>query len=108
MLSHSALIPAAGELELDIWRQQRQLGALPLSASTQTDTHDINPIMASNIEQSPFFQQQKSRGELVVKGTICATHHFKRQALTPADAPKFDLESYIANYSGMDCTLQIE
>ncbi|UPX13567.1 uncharacterized protein EKO05_0004070 [Ascochyta rabiei] len=39
--------------------------------------------MASNIEQSPFFQQRKSKGELVVK-----------------DPPKFDLESYIANYAG--------
>jgi hypothetical protein len=24
--------------------------------------------MASNIEQSPFFQEQKSKGEIVVKG----------------------------------------
>ncbi|CAN9255788.1 unnamed protein product [Alternaria alternata] len=39
--------------------------------------------MASNIEQSPFFQEQKSKGEIVVK-----------------DPPKFDLESYIANYTG--------
>ncbi|KAI4653525.1 hypothetical protein J4E93_001291 [Alternaria ventricosa] len=39
--------------------------------------------MASNIEQSPFFQDQRSKGEIVVK-----------------DPPKFDLESYIANYSG--------
>ncbi|CAG5179100.1 uncharacterized protein ALTATR162_LOCUS9033 [Alternaria atra] len=39
--------------------------------------------MASNIEQSPFFQDQKSKGEIVVK-----------------DPPKFDLESYIANYTG--------
>ncbi|CAN9264411.1 unnamed protein product [Alternaria sp. RS040] len=39
--------------------------------------------MASNIEQSPFFQEQKSKGEIVVK-----------------DPPKFDLESYIANYIG--------
>ena len=37
----------------------------------------------SNIEQSPFFQEQKSKGEIVVK-----------------DPPKFDLESYIANYTG--------
>ncbi|KAF1933877.1 COP9 signalosome subunit 1 [Didymella exigua CBS 183.55] len=39
--------------------------------------------MASNIEQLPFFQQRISKGELVVK-----------------DPPKFDLESYIANYAG--------
>ncbi|CAA9965333.1 COP9 signalosome protein [Pyrenophora teres f. maculata] len=39
--------------------------------------------MASNIEQSPFFLQQKTKGEIIVK-----------------DPPKFDLESYIANYSG--------
>ncbi|KAI4617419.1 uncharacterized protein J4E92_005013 [Alternaria infectoria] len=39
--------------------------------------------MASNIEQSPFFQDQRSKGEIVVK-----------------DPPKFDLESYIANYTG--------
>ncbi|KNG47462.1 cop9 signalosome subunit 1 [Stemphylium lycopersici] len=39
--------------------------------------------MASSIEQSPFFQRQNSKGEIVVK-----------------DPPKFDLESYIANYTG--------
>ncbi|KAF1937349.1 COP9 signalosome-like protein complex subunit 1 [Clathrospora elynae] len=39
--------------------------------------------MASNIEQSPFFQRRKDQGDIVVK-----------------DAPKFDLESYIANYAG--------
>ncbi|EUC43498.1 hypothetical protein COCMIDRAFT_7059 [Bipolaris oryzae ATCC 44560] len=39
--------------------------------------------MASSIEQSPFFQQQRAKGEIVVK-----------------DPPKFDLESYIANYTG--------
>ncbi|KAF1842260.1 PCI-domain-containing protein [Cucurbitaria berberidis CBS 394.84] len=39
--------------------------------------------MAANVEQSPFFQQQISKGEVVVK-----------------DPPKFDLESYIANYAG--------
>jgi len=39
--------------------------------------------MASNVEQSPFFLQQKAKGEIIVK-----------------DPPKFDLESYIANYSG--------
>ncbi|OAL52767.1 PCI-domain-containing protein [Pyrenochaeta sp. DS3sAY3a] len=39
--------------------------------------------MASTIEQSPFFQQQRAKGEAVVK-----------------DPPKFDLESYIANYAG--------
>lgn len=26
------------------------------------------PTMASNIEQSPFFQQQKAKGEAVVRG----------------------------------------
>ncbi|KAJ4374362.1 hypothetical protein N0V83_003103 [Neocucurbitaria cava] len=40
--------------------------------------------MAASIEQSPFFQQQRAKGEVVVK-----------------DAPKFDLESYIANYAGI-------
>jgi COP9 signalosome complex subunit 1 len=59
--------------------------------------------MASHVEQSPFFEQQKVRGELVVKGTTCAIHASRGPPLTPADAPKFDLESYIANYSGRDC-----
>ncbi|KAF2000688.1 PCI-domain-containing protein [Amniculicola lignicola CBS 123094] len=39
--------------------------------------------MASNVEHSPFFQQQKAKGAIVVK-----------------DPPKFDLESYISNYDG--------
>ncbi|KAF1838557.1 PCI-domain-containing protein [Decorospora gaudefroyi] len=39
--------------------------------------------MASSVEQSPFFQAHKAKGLLIVK-----------------DPPKFDLESYIANYSG--------
>ncbi|KAF3039445.1 hypothetical protein E8E11_001837 [Didymella keratinophila] len=39
--------------------------------------------MASNTEQSSFFQQRISKGEPVVK-----------------DPPKFDLETYIANYAG--------
>ncbi|PSN63218.1 PCI-domain-containing protein [Corynespora cassiicola Philippines] len=37
--------------------------------------------MAPNVEQSEFFQQQRTKGAIVVK-----------------DPPKFDLESYIANY----------
>ncbi|KAF2741310.1 PCI-domain-containing protein [Polyplosphaeria fusca] len=40
--------------------------------------------MASSVEQSPFFQQQKAKGIIVVK-----------------DPPKFDLESYISNYDGL-------
>ncbi|KAF2132314.1 PCI-domain-containing protein [Dothidotthia symphoricarpi CBS 119687] len=39
--------------------------------------------MASNVEQSPFFQQRKTKGEPIVK-----------------EPPKFDLESYISNYAG--------
>ncbi|KAL6703705.1 hypothetical protein ACN47E_009399 [Coniothyrium glycines] len=39
--------------------------------------------MAAAVEQSPFFQQQRSKGEAVVR-----------------DPPKFDLDSYIANYAG--------
>ncbi|KAF3004194.1 hypothetical protein E8E13_006527 [Curvularia kusanoi] len=39
--------------------------------------------MASNIEQSQFFQQRRAHDQLIVK-----------------DPPKFDLESYIANYAG--------
>ncbi|KAH7078712.1 COP9 signalosome-like protein complex subunit 1 [Paraphoma chrysanthemicola] len=39
--------------------------------------------MASTIEQSPFFQQRRAKGEIVV-----------------TDPPKFDLESYISNYTG--------
>ncbi|KAL5114477.1 hypothetical protein ACEQ8H_007620 [Pleosporales sp. CAS-2024a] len=39
--------------------------------------------MASNVEQSPFFQEQRAKGETVV-----------------TDPPKFDLESYISNYAG--------
>jgi COP9 signalosome complex subunit 1 len=40
--------------------------------------------MALNVEQSTFFQEQKTKGVLIVK-----------------EAPKFDLEPYISNYSGM-------
>ncbi|KAF2476534.1 PCI-domain-containing protein [Lindgomyces ingoldianus] len=39
--------------------------------------------MASSVEQSPFFQQARAKGAIVVK-----------------DPPKFDLDSYIANYDG--------
>lgn len=39
--------------------------------------------MASNLEQSIFFQQRRAKDELIVR-----------------DPPKFDLESYIANYAG--------
>ncbi|KAF1914048.1 26S proteasome subunit RPN7-domain-containing protein [Ampelomyces quisqualis] len=39
--------------------------------------------MASSVEQSPFFQNRRTKGALVV-----------------SDAPKFDLESYISNYTG--------
>ncbi|KAF2264344.1 COP9 signalosome-like protein complex subunit 1 [Lojkania enalia] len=39
--------------------------------------------MASSVELSPFFQQKKANGLIVVK-----------------DPPKFDLESYISNYDG--------
>ncbi|KAF2818711.1 COP9 signalosome-like protein complex subunit 1 [Ophiobolus disseminans] len=40
--------------------------------------------MASITEQSPFFQQRRARGEVVV-----------------TDPPKFDLDSYIGNYTGI-------
>ncbi|KAF2254954.1 PCI-domain-containing protein [Trematosphaeria pertusa] len=39
--------------------------------------------MASNVADSPFFQQQKAKGNIIVH-----------------DPPKFDLESYISNYDG--------
>ncbi|KAH7126781.1 26S proteasome subunit RPN7-domain-containing protein [Dendryphion nanum] len=39
--------------------------------------------MANSIDQSPFFQARRTRGDIVVK-----------------DPPKFDLESYISNYDG--------
>ena len=36
---------------------------------TLTRPHTLrHRVMASNIEQSPFFQEQKSKGEIVVKG----------------------------------------
>ena len=38
---------------------------LPNAATTLHTTHSI---MAFSIEQSPFFLQQKSRGEIIVKG----------------------------------------
>ncbi|KAH7406273.1 COP9 signalosome-like protein complex subunit 1 [Phaeosphaeria sp. MPI-PUGE-AT-0046c] len=43
--------------------------------------------MASSIEQSPFFQQRRAKGGIVV-----------------TDPPKFDLESYISNYAGFTRT----
>jgi COP9 signalosome complex subunit 1 len=46
--------------------------------------------MASNVEQSPFFQQRKAKEALIVK-----------------DPPKFDLESYIANYAGTPLWLDL-
>ncbi|KAF2031335.1 PCI-domain-containing protein [Setomelanomma holmii] len=38
--------------------------------------------MASSVEQSPFFQQKRAKGDIVV-----------------TDPPKFDLDSYIGNYT---------
>lgn len=61
--------------------------------------------MASSIEQSPFFQQQKSKGEIVVKGMMSVFPVAWGRLLTVVDPPKFDLESYIANYTGMHSAL---
>ena len=61
--------------------------------------------MASNVEQSPFFLQQKAKGEIIVKGMRSANAAFPVCTLTCVDPPKFDLESYIANYSGMPSIL---
>lgn len=40
--------------------------------------------MAQTVEQSPYFTERRSNGGLIV-----------------SDAPKFDLESYAANYDRM-------
>lgn len=55
-------------------------------------------IMASNVEQSTFFQQRRAKDELIVKGQCNATA--AGAPLMHIDPPKFDLESYIANYAG--------
>lgn len=73
----------------------------PTNAATATPPDKVTTTtttMASNVEQSQFFQQRRAKNELVVKGahTLTAT----RAPLTHTDPPKFDLESYIANYAG--------
>jgi hypothetical protein len=55
-------------------RQQRlrKLGALLTSADRYaTPADNLHQLtMAANIEQSAFFQQQKSKGEVIVKGIL--------------------------------------
>jgi COP9 signalosome complex subunit 1 len=55
--------------------------------------------MASSVEQSPFFQQQRDRGAIVLKGNA-TFKNFEAPTDTLLDPPKFDLDSYIANYDG--------
>ncbi|ORY19888.1 26S proteasome subunit RPN7-domain-containing protein [Clohesyomyces aquaticus] len=57
--------------------------------------------MTSNVEQSPFFQQQRAKGAIVLKGTVHPQAH-KDSSVTdaPPDPPKFDLDSYMSNYDG--------
>jgi hypothetical protein len=56
--------------------------------------------MAAQIENSPFFLERKSAGKIVVKGNDLH-ESVNRAADVVLDPPKFDLESYIANYDGM-------
>jgi COP9 signalosome complex subunit 1 len=60
--------------------------------------------MATNIEQSPFFQQRRAKGEIVVKGKLPVSR--LKTPLTLLEPPKFDLESYISNYDG-ECAIEI-
>lgn len=57
--------------------------------------------MASSIEQSPFFQQKRAKGDIVVTGNSNVTLYTTGAWLIQADPPKFDLESYIGNYAGL-------
>ncbi|KAI8938739.1 hypothetical protein NX059_004606 [Plenodomus lindquistii] len=52
-------------------------------ASTNIQHDNTTTSTMAGIEDSPFFRQQKTKGEIVV-----------------TDVPKFDLDSYIANYAG--------
>jgi COP9 signalosome complex subunit 1 len=60
----------------------------------------LSTTMASSVEQSPFFQDRKAKGSVVVTGTLVLVTRRTGAPLTRTDPPKFDLESYISNYGG--------
>jgi hypothetical protein len=85
---------------LAAWSSQ----AAPTNVATLPDKV-TSTNMASNVEQSIFFQQRRAKDELIVRGQYTATA--AGAPLTHIDPPKFDLESYIANYAGTSASLPI-
>jgi COP9 signalosome complex subunit 1 len=62
--------------------------------------------MASSVEQSDYFQRQKAKGAMVVKGSSLPSLQSQNLCSQLADPPKFDLESYISNYDGTASSVQ--
>ena len=57
--------------------------------------------MATNLEDTKLFQEQKAKDKLIIRGMpIQLKSSLVASNKSNADLPKFDLESYISNYDG--------